>query len=72
MNSCLRNTFTFSKACEVFLHHLRNSTGPKDTPLKCFRLCETFFEKQFFTDALRGELNRRFYSVFSQHSLCGL
>ena len=31
----------------VFLHHLRNSTGPKGTPLEYFRLCETFFEKKF-------------------------
>ena len=32
----------------VFLHHLRNSTGPKGTPLEYFRLCETFFfEKNF-------------------------
>ena len=23
LNSCFRSTFTFSKACEVFLHHLR-------------------------------------------------
>ena len=33
----------------VFLHHLRNSTGPKGTPLEYFRLCETFFEF-FFTE----------------------
>ena len=31
----------------VFLHHLRNSTGPKGTPLEYFRLCETFFRKKF-------------------------
>ena len=30
----------------VFLHHLRNSTGPKGTPLEYFRLCETFFQKK--------------------------
>ena len=30
----------------VFLHHLRNSTGPKGTPLEYFWLCETFFEKK--------------------------
>ena len=46
MNSCLRSTFTFPKACEVFLHHLRNSTGQKGTPLEYFRLCETFFWKK--------------------------
>ena len=32
----------------VFLHHLRNSTGPKGTPLEYFRLCETFFENKNF------------------------
>ena len=31
----------------VFLHNLRNSTGPKGTPLEYFRLCETFFQKKF-------------------------
>ena len=48
----------------VFLHHLRNSTGPKGTPFEYLRLCETFeknfpkvspfkfFEVQFF-DVLR-------------------
>ena len=30
----------------VFSHHLRNSTGPKGTPLEYFRLWETFFEKK--------------------------
>ena len=33
----------------VFLHHLRNSTGPKDTSLEYFRLCETF-SRIFFTE----------------------
>ena len=31
----------------VFLHHLRNSTGPKGTPLEYFRLGETFSKKKF-------------------------
>ena len=31
----------------VFLHHLRNSTGPKGTPLEYFRLCETFSKKNY-------------------------
>ena len=44
MNSCSRSTFTFSKACEVFLHRLRNSTGSKGTPLEYCRLCETLFQ----------------------------
>ena len=30
----------------VFLHHLRNSKGPKGTALEYFRRCETFFEKK--------------------------
>ena len=35
------------KACEVvFLHHLRNSKGPKGTALEYFRRCETFFRKK--------------------------
>ena len=34
----------------VFLHHLRNSTGPKGTPLEYFRFCETFFEKKILTE----------------------
>ena len=34
----------------VFLHHLRNSTGPKGTPLEYFRLRETFFSKKNFTE----------------------
>ena len=45
MNSCLRSTFTFSKGCDVFLHHLRNSTGPKGTPLEYFRLWDFFWKK---------------------------
>ena len=34
----------------VFLHHLRNSTRPKGTPLEYFRLCETFIRKFFSTE----------------------
>ena len=30
----------------VLLHHLRNSTGSKGTPLEYFRLCETLFSKK--------------------------
>ena len=38
-----------TKAYEVvLLHHLRNSRGPKGTPLEFLRHCEAFFEL-FFT-----------------------
>ena len=45
----------------VFLHHLRNSTGPKGTPLENFWLWETFFEK----NSQRVPL--QFFGVFWQN-----
>ena len=33
----------------LFLHHLRNSTGPKGTPLEYFRLWDLFFRKIIFS-----------------------
>ena len=45
----------------VFLHHLRNSTGPKGgTPLEYFRLCQTFFKKKF----TKG--SPQFFDIFRQ------
>ena len=38
----------------MFLHHLRNSKGPKGTPsLEYFRLCETFFSNVLKRSPLR-------------------
>ena len=60
----------------VFLHHLRNSTGPKGTPLEYFRLCETFFRKKIltkgspfnfliFSDRMDVEKSQRVFQFFS-------
>ena len=49
-----------AKAYEVvFLHHLRNSTGPKCTPLEYFWVCETFSEKN---------VSQRVHSIFLEFS----
>ena len=46
----------------VFLHHLRNSTGPKGTPLEYFRLCETFFRKK-----IHRRVPLQFFDIFRQN-----
>ena len=60
---CLRSTFTFTKSCEVFLHHIRNATGPKDTPLKNIRLSETFFQETI----LHQRVPFQFFEIFPEN-----
>ena len=46
----------------VFLHHPRNSTGPKGTPLEHFRPCEILFRKNF-----SPKIPLQFFDIFRQN-----